>query len=184
MLLNTDLYAKSNEGVPSVDEFEKLRENHDTYRYFLENFVACIAGKDSFRKNAMSKRIAEFVTVSDEAVAHLILKNNYAVWQEIARNTKNGHGGNKLGECIANQLYFVEGKGRGRSWTFEGKKYYNEMYKKIVEDRIVNGDAFDNKILNAYLDQNVGKRRKRNNSNNIRTEEEIECFADVIMDRH
>lgn len=169
--------------MPSIEEFEQCRENnYETYRFFLLNFVACVAGREQFKKNCYQKNISELISVSDEAVTMLILKNNYAVWEEIGINNKNGHAGNKLKECIENQKYFLEGKGRGRSWNNEGKKYYNDMYKKLMEDRKEHGEEFDNKLLNSLLEEKGGQRRRKNNNNKKQSDEDdIKCYADVDM---
>ena len=119
------------------------------------------------------------VSVSDEVVTLLILKNNYGVWAEMGSSLKNGHGKKTLEQCIEKQIYFNEGKGRGKSWNTEGKIYYNDMYKNLIEDCLTNGKEFDNKFLNWILDEKGG-RRKRKYNNNLMADN-IKCYADIDM---
>jgi hypothetical protein len=80
------------------------------------------------------KKITTFVTVSDEAMTMLILKNNFDVWSKMVDLAEMGEENVKMEKCLDKQLYFEEGKGRGQSWNVQGKMYYNEIYHKICVD--------------------------------------------------
>ena len=45
------------------------------YALFLNEFVACVTGKVKFRKLACKQCLGNFVTVTDEAFALLLLEN-------------------------------------------------------------------------------------------------------------
>jgi hypothetical protein len=45
----------------------------------MDMFVSCVVGRDSFRKNVTNKPISQVVTVTDEAMAFLILKKQLQV---------------------------------------------------------------------------------------------------------
>ena len=161
-----------------MDDFEKLRENKLCYKIFLELFVSCVVGKDIFKRAIATKKITTFVTVSDEAMTMLILKNNFDLWTEMAEQMEMGEENVKIEICLAKQLYFEEGEGRGWSWNVQGKLYYNEIYHKIVVDRSKNGIEFDN----AYLDDiktALGIQNTCDKDSNVTaTKVSFECMTD------
>lgn len=177
------MYEKDPSALPSMVQLESLRANSTA---FLEKFGCCIIGKETFRKYSIKKRIGEFLSNSDEAMALLIMKNNYDVWKEMAAKIKEGDGvAPKLDECEAKQIYFVEGKGRGRSWSNKGKQYYNEMYQCVKEDRDRFGKEFDNGYLQkiqgdaAYDKQMKKENRKMKADFGVVT---IKCVNDFTVD--
>ena len=62
---------------------------------------------------------------------------------DLAKQPKNGQKCKTVEECKSKQRYHIDGKGRGYSWSVEGKEYYNLMYGIIEKDRIINGKEFD-----------------------------------------
>jgi hypothetical protein len=140
--------------VPDLDVIEnQLRENFDAYKEFMELFVSCVNVRDHFKKMS-TLPISKFVTVTDEAFTLLILRNNYAVWNEQADRKKNQGGRDlRIDECENKQIYFTDKGGRGRTWTNEGKRYYNNMCEKIKKDREKNGPTFDAKFLDYILNK-------------------------------
>jgi len=169
--------------IPSLTDFDQLRNNFEAYCFFFTNFVSCIVGKSYFKKNIGHRKISEYITVSDEAMTHLILMNNIDVWIEIGNKKKEGNTKMKLENCTSKQRYFSDGKGRGRSWNNEGKNYYNAMYKKIIEDRKTNGDTFDT-TMNENLNYNdTDEKRNKMDSNFIlgKEQQQIQCFSDIAM---
>ena len=96
-------------------------------------------GSNVFKKHMFQQGMSAYVSVSDEAMTFLILANNWDVWTEmaidLAGQPKEGKKCKTVEECVSKQRYHIDGKGRGYSWSVEGKVYYNQMYveiKKIV----------------------------------------------------
>jgi hypothetical protein len=108
----------------------------------------------------------------------LILKNNFDLWSEMVDLAEMGEENVKMEKCLAKQLYFEEGKGRGQSWNVQGKMYYNEIYHKICVDRSKNGIVFDNEYLEdtkiALGNQIICEK----GSNGTQTKVSFECMTD------
>jgi hypothetical protein len=174
----TELNCKL-ERMPVIEEFEKLRTSGDNYLMFMEHFVSCIVGKDTFKKFTSIKTISDLVSVSDEAMAMLILKNNYDVWIEIAGKV-GAHESTavKVDNCQAKQLYFSEGKGKGKSWSNEGKKYFNYLCEKIREDRKERGSVFDKQYLENVIEYKFHKKTKKISGALSNVKEKITCYND------
>mgnify|MGYP006198690691 CR=1 FL=1 len=109
-----------------------------------------VVGVNIFKKNCCVKNFSEYISVSDEAMTMLILANNWDVWSEIARheiatNPKNlpDIKRKKVEQCVSTQRFHIDGKGRGFSWSPEGKLYYNMCYQQVRNDRELNGKRFD-----------------------------------------
>ena len=104
-------------------------------------------------------KYSEYVSVSDEAMVYLILASNWEVWEEMAELIKNNPKGTKkktVAECTKRQLYHIDGKGRGYSWSAAGKQYYNKMYDNVIKDRIMNPD-FDKYFKNEVIEMEERK---------------------------
>ncbi len=111
-----------------VDLFEKIA---------LVAFQSVLPRK-VWLSNFDKKPLSEYMTVADEALACLILENNFADWMKIAkkqvedvkkrkRDTKytmqpTSGAGTKLG-------------GARKGWSYEGKKQYNQYYDLIAKKR-------------------------------------------------
>jgi hypothetical protein len=92
------------------------------YRIYMEHYVSFVLGKDLFRKWCYVQEPSMFVNASDEAMAMLILANNYDVWSEMEVRIAEGKTTIKVEDCKSTHRYFKDGSGRGRSWSVEGKQ--------------------------------------------------------------
>jgi hypothetical protein len=120
--------------MPTIEQFEMGRANSNVYRLFCEKFVVCVIGRDTFVRNCCASKFSTYCTISDETMTFLILSNNFEIWKEIGEAAKSGNQKLLVGTCSEKQKFFTEGKGRGKSWNYEGKEYYNDMYDKIESD--------------------------------------------------
>jgi hypothetical protein len=120
-----------------------MRRNKEMFRIFMEHYVASVVGWDIFKKWCYVQEPSLFVNASDEAMAMLIYANNYEVWAEMAVRMTEGETKHKIDDCNSTHRYFKDGKGRGRSWSVEGRRYYNARFDKVVEDRKLRGNDFD-----------------------------------------
>jgi hypothetical protein len=164
LLLFVDFYRKENKFL-SVNQIEKGRckENYGVYMLFCEKFVPCIIGKIKFRYKCYAKNFSDFCSVSDEAMACLVYANNYDIW--LHKLQQDGHSVlNDSGTRKPAQRYFDTNKGRGNTYNYDGRIYFNKMYDKIVEDRKAHGEVFDEDFLqhmNETLSGGDTKRGKR-----------------------
>ena len=133
------------------------------YSIFVDRFVQGVVGQNIFRQNCAVNQYSEYVSISDEAMAFLILASNWDVWEEMGEWIVSNPKGTKektVAECTKKQLYHIDGKGRGYSWSAAGKAYYNTMYDNIIKDRIMNPE-FDSYFKNAVIDQEEEKAKKK-----------------------
>lgn len=145
--------------MPELTEMEKLRTNRDIYVTFCYKFLPCVIGNQVFKNGCCTSSIESIATVSDEAMAFLILSNNWEPWLQMMKTPKTNDHSKGLEDCGIKQKYFKESKGRGHSWSDQGKRYFNHMYDKIALDRKENGSSFNVYFKNRMLkDSEQGKR--------------------------
>jgi hypothetical protein len=150
--------------LPELAVFEEGRKNRETYIFFCTNFLPGVTGSGMFKNACCTMKLSEYCTKSDEAMTFLILANNWEPWKMMIETKRlQGSGGTKrLEQCGVKQKYFKETKGRGHSWSNEGKLYFNEIYDKISKDRECNGEKFDKEFLDFMKkESNEGKRLEK-----------------------
>jgi hypothetical protein len=66
----------------TMDNFLEMRKgNHKAFRFFCEQFLSIVVGETRFKNGMrMKKPVSEIATISDEAMALLIIENHYNVW--------------------------------------------------------------------------------------------------------
>jgi hypothetical protein len=155
--------AESNK-LPALEELEKGRANKETYKLFCSKFLPGVMGSGTFKVGSCTMKLTEYCSKSDEAMTFLILANNWEPWKMMieAKKTQSAIATTRLEDCGVKQKYFKETKGRGHSWSDEGKLYFNDMYDRIEEDRENNGYGFDNYFLDFMKkESNEGKRLEK-----------------------
>jgi hypothetical protein len=159
---------------------EQGRKNRAMYRVFCSRFLQGVIGNSAFKTGCCTMKLTEYCSASDEAMTFLILANNWQPWLKIAEMKKKDPKA-KLEDCGVKQIYFKETKGRGHSWSNEGKIYYNDMYDRVLADRNENGDDFDEYFL-TYMKQNSeeGKRlEKHKKKEKVEEAPIIKCKRDL-----
>jgi hypothetical protein len=93
VFLLTEKYKEEEELIPSLGTLKtKMQRDYQSFSKFLEWFVSCFICRENFRKNVTQQKVSMFVTVSDEVMALLILKNNCDLWCETGQEYKtNGN---------------------------------------------------------------------------------------------
>jgi hypothetical protein len=150
--------------LPELEELEKGRRNKDTYKLFCSKFLPGVTGSGTFKVGCCKMKLSEYCTKSDEAMTFLILANNWEPWKMMveSRKTQRNIGATRLEDCGVKQKYFKETKGRGHSWSDEGKIYFNEMYDRIKTDRDTYGVDYDKYFLEFMKkESNEGKRQEK-----------------------
>jgi hypothetical protein len=177
-----------NKTLPSITQFEDLRNNSEVCTIFFDKFVQCVVGKDKFRRHCLVTPPSKFTNESDEAMTLLILSNNYEVWSEIGTLDLQGRKKHRVGDLQSKQIYFVEGHGRGRSWSDEGRKYYNLAFDMVKKDRFERGESFDQYFQASLVAEDEQTRSKKKEQRKTKArigKERIQCrnnFSDDIMD--
>jgi hypothetical protein len=173
-----DMYSAKT--LPEQSAMEQGRKNDAIYTVFCSRFLQGVIGSSVFKTGCCTMKLTEYCSASDEAMTFLILANNWQPWLKIAEMKKRDPKA-KLEDCGVKQLYFKDTKGRGHSWSNEGKMYYNEMYDRVLEDRKDNGKDFDEFFLN-YMKQNSeeGKRlEKHKKKERVEATPVIKCKRDL-----
>jgi hypothetical protein len=161
------------------------RSNTLAYIVFCEKYVQCVTGSNWFKHNFMVRSLTDYIGASDEALTFLILANNWMKWTEIAKDPLiNGVPKTKK-QWISNQKYFVEGQGRGKSWSVEGREFYNQMHDFVTLDRKQNGKLFDNAFLSHMNGEKQSESERRKNKrlakqSNVGETRKVRCKHDYV----
>lgn len=128
-----------------------------------------MVGKQKWKVRHMDCSLRLLVTEADEALAAVILENNFEEWDMLARGmnvdknnrrTKYTHGG---GEDL---------DGQKKGWSLKGKKRYNDMFDTIERLRrdMNHGVTLESDMKEKWKER--GMRNKRKRTDDIDAEEE------------
>jgi hypothetical protein len=127
--------------LPTLPQLLEGRKSKENYRIFCQHFVIGVVGSALFKRSYCNTVFSSFCSVSDEAMTFLILDNNWDAWIEMAEADAKGEK-LRLMACTKQQKYF-DGQGRSKSWSLQGRTYFNELFGAVVADRDSYGRAFD-----------------------------------------
>lgn len=108
-------------------------ENKLAFFYFAQEFLPCVVKRLVFRQNKFEYLLSEFVTVSDEAFALLVLENNVARW-----NAMFSAGAKKSDDSMPPQKFqsaTTEERSGKDGYGLRAVLRYNEYYDYIVSTR-------------------------------------------------
>ena len=122
----------------SIDKILKLRQDGEAGYYidFLEFFIPSVVGKMVYKDNCCIKRLSEYVSISDEAFAILVLENNIDCWIDMFNNQtttttsvkrKYTNGGSADGMKASTR--------RLQGWSNEGRERFNQLFDMVEADR-------------------------------------------------
>ena len=95
-----------------------------------------------------SKKVSEFFTVHDEALALVLLENGIAHWESLMQDEENGveiPDGRKRKHC---ETLYSSNKGKGKGWTPAGKARFKEFVGIITKQR---GEVFSTSLEEALM---------------------------------
>lgn len=163
--------------MESLAELEAGRKNKELYSRFIVKYVSKVIGVKIFAQRSVEAALVSYCTVSDEAFAFLVLKNNWELYTEMSKLEK---GMQKGRNCKAKAIFFADA-GRGYSYNLEGRINYNKKCQEIKRDRQLHGVEFDKYFLeqmtpyigrqnDGYKGEGATKRQKR--------EQAVRCYRD------
>ena len=126
---------------------------------YCEMCYPTMVGIQRWKIQHVNSMLRKLVTEADEALAAVILENNFQEWDMLARGmeldkenrlTKYTHGGNSPG-------------GTKKGWSLEGKQRFNEMFDaidRLRKDRI-HGEKLEKELSRKWKEKELGKKRKR-----------------------
>ena len=166
----------------SLEDMLQLRQNKEAYiifvRHFLKPAYSTKWKKKRYEQNI--KKIADILTVSDEAFVLLALENNWERWVDINNKAKNNYTASTQGTASIDSnvmpKYTHINKKRTdlaskdpapavwRGWNNDGILRFNELCKAVKADRLSNADM--DKTILSHIDpkettQRPQKRRKK-----------------------
>ncbi len=138
---------------------DMMRSDVVSYAKFSEVVLSCVVGKTSWKMNSGTRKLSEFVTVSDEAFGLLLMFNSWEVWKMMSENAKEGkpigkakresnsqqgQGGLLLTKYTSNGAYVKKNKG----WSDAGLDCFLNLVQKVRDDREqdsgkANGGSFE-----------------------------------------
>lgn len=163
--------------LPQLSEFQELRGNGEVFKIFCDRILPCVVGKNNWKQRCSIEKVSEIASPSDEAIALLLMENSWRRWRDLYKNDCRTHG------VETPTLYTSEAKVRGAyaGWSDQGKRRYNGLYRKVLEDRNSQvGKMMEEQYLEYRQEMDQG-RRKRKRKKDVEGEE-IECEADLEYD--
>jgi hypothetical protein len=141
-----------------------LRNNNDkkmAFFFFAREFIPCIVKRLHFRQYKFECPLSEFVTVSDEAFALLVLENNVARW-----NAMFSEGTNKAYDNMPPQKYHLVRDdiagchgGNKDGYSTQAIKRYNDYYDLVEGKRKEpNTTAQEYELMKRMEKLEVGKK--------------------------
>jgi hypothetical protein len=146
--------AKHKDATTTVDYcinyiWRQGRRNAKMYKVLFDNFLPCVIKKSVFEHQvAVATNDRTLCTVSDEALALLLLENSFDHWQDIDRlrkgevTPKQGQKRREFESDVPTRytkggiVYDTTVKNNDpKGWSAEGIKRYNELYAMVKEDR-------------------------------------------------
>jgi len=129
-----------------MERLKQMRNDYESYTQFCNIALSAVTGKNDWKKNSGTQKISEFVTVSDEAFALLLLENSWEVWLDMSKKAKlgeaigkvkrhNSEGGGLMTKYTTNGAYVKKNLG----WSIEGRRRFVDLVKQVKHDR--EGDA-------------------------------------------
>ena len=120
----------------SVPDFRGIGQDPEVFEKLAKVCFENVLPRKVWLSNFDKKPLSDFMTVADEALAYLVLENNFEDWMMLVkkevtdtkkrkRHTKftlvNGYGGSKVGHR--------------KGWSVEGKSQYNKYFDMITVAR-------------------------------------------------
>ena len=128
---------------------------------------ACLNAKH-WKRNKSSIVLSDFISISDKALAYIVLENNIEEWKDIAkgidvrsrsstnRKTKYTHGGNNS-------------NGTRKGWSVKGLKRFNQIFQEIkIKRDTTESKGKEKRLLDEW---SAGIRVDRGNNNDDSSDE-------------
>lgn len=157
--------------MPTIDDFEKLRDDFQSYGFFCYYFLPIVVGKRTFFNQLQTgAKLSDIAMSSDEAFGIVALINGMAKWKWEKDNPTYRTTKDRISTERPASIYSNGVKGDARKyegWNHEGTKKFNELVKKVNEDRAKEDErlkSFDDyfaEIAYVYSNGRVGRGESR-----------------------
>ncbi len=113
--------------LPVKKKLLEPRADPDVFAIFCNSFISCLVGKITYRGAVSAARIAEYVSISNEAYALVYLENSYDRWEAEAVGALKLPDKKWTRDPQAATLY--------KGWSQDGILRYNELSKSVRDMR-------------------------------------------------
>ena len=155
-----------NDNIHLIREKGSIRANI----LYSEMCYPVMVGKQKWKVRHADCLLRSLVTEADEALAAVILENNFEEWEMLSRGmeldkenrkTKYTHGGKDNSD------------GTRKGWSLEGKQRYNDMFDAISRLRrdVNHGEKLESDMNEIWKETSRANKRKRTDDVNAEEEE-------------
>jgi hypothetical protein len=166
-----------------------LRSDVAQYTEFSDRMKRAVYGKTRYSPSSSTTFFDDLISPSQEAFALLLYKNGYENWVWMHNHaclTSDGSdatvGGEGEDEEGCPRYKYTKRAGdftsRNGGWTRDGMNLYNELYKKVKEDRQTDDGAFG-KVYREHRACLGGKKRKRSNTDGAGQQHQLAICDDL-----
>ena len=125
-----------------VPDFRGFGQDREVFEKLALVCFQSVLPRKKWMSNFDKKVLSDYMTIADEALAYLILENNFVDWMMVAK--KQVEDIKKRKKETKYTMVAVSGGTKGSSgfrkgWSYEGKLRYNQYYDLISEKRKVRG---------------------------------------------
>ena len=128
-----------------------------------------MVNKQTWKNNHQHVTLSNIITIADEALALVILENNFLEWIELAKGneidkksrlTKYTHGGSNK-------------DGTRKGWTLEGKLRFNKIFDETQVEREKRvSKQMESRIKTMWYNEDPSNKKKTNSNKEMSTEEQ------------
>ena len=176
VLLQDNGEEKGDERYTLHPEYRK--KTSDEFKYFVRAILTAVNGKNcDFKRLNKRRSINDIFTVSDEAFALLMLRNEYHCWKQAYEKGKNNDGRPTRGR----KLFTSSKIGSKEGMTPEGRFLYQRLVSEVEELRKSReSHNVEKEMLTFYIDSGKNGRRNSNcESESGRTKESYNIINTV-----
>lgn len=151
---------------PQLDIILKeKRKSVKAYKWFYDNVLSHVVGRHYWNKYQDEKGGTAMATVSDEALALLLIENSWSCWEEKFNHAliQMGEQEQQGGSPKTRPKYTKRDSGvkENKGWSAKGIERFNELYNEVKEDRKERSVDFDAEYKEEKMGENKRKRKRR-----------------------
>jgi hypothetical protein len=143
------------------DQWLTMRNDEEgRYTLFFEMFILHVVGAPVFRNKVTVALVSNFVTISDEAFALLVLENCEERWKLMRETTATKC--KKANKYTDGGTSVKSGKSKTFSgWSNKGLNRFNALFMMVKNDRERRDNGFEGRFLERMKEKYPKRKRKR-----------------------
>jgi hypothetical protein len=148
-----------------------MRQSQGQYTDFADRMIRAVHGKSRYGQASETTDFDTLISKSQEAFTLLLYENGYNNWVWASRNNQatssdsgSDTGGNTTDSRCPGYGYTERGKdtlsSRNGGWSRKGMERFNELYRRVREDRMADEGAFE-RVYRRHREVKSRTRKKR-----------------------